>query len=515
MPARFLLVFMVLLPALVLGQTPDSVEVRVFGSAGMDEATSVWADASGYVLAGETTSDIAMAVGQAIWAPGGPVGLKGFITVLDQDLGYRWSFAFASDPEAPLGTPSTLAVRDVVRTPDSTVWVLYDAPRDGLWEGHLLGVHPEGGIVQEFDVLSGGAVSTCALLPAGPENFLVVGHRQASALPSSVPSGVMAGLWQGNAEGSPGWAFVEGTEGMRPVDAAWWGNRLYVAVHRDGQEDAPAAVLVVSTENGVPQVIGVAEIADPDLVLTGITASEEGVAWSGTAVSLDGSLDAAFGKLAAEPDALDPGLWSHDWIVVTESAQDRPGRAILWTGDVLQCAGRTATEGAGGTGAMVQRRFGPNGAWFGVHIFGGEGEEDVRDMARDGEGRLVVVGSSTSWSELTGGSGSPDAVLFRASSINLTPSFTYGEAQLVGDGSAVFVGTEDERQVTGRPSAMSVWSGAPMPVEPGTEWTLYDAGGQRVARGEGAAPVPDFSGWMRLVTGHSGVSEGRWLWVRR
>lgn len=514
MSNRFLLFSMVLSPMLSMGQPSDSVEVRVFGSEGMDEAMAVWSDVSGYVLAGETTSDITMADGQAIWAPGGPVGLKGFITVLDSELEFVWSFAFASDPGAPLGTPSTLAVRDVVRTPGSTVWVLYDAPREGRWQGHLLGVHPEGGIVQEFDVLSGGTVSTCALLPAGPGNYLLVGHRQADYLPSSIPSGVMAGLWQGDAQEPPGWAFVEGTEGMKPVDAAWWGGRLYVAVHREGQEDAPAAVIVVGTDNGVPQVIGMAQIADPDLVLTGITAAQEGAAWSGTVASADGTLDAAYGKLAAEPDSLDPEIWSHDWIVVTESAEDRPGRCILWTGDVLQCAGRTTTEGAGGSGAMVQRRFGPNGAWFGVHIFGGEGDEDVRDMARDGEGRLVVVGSSDSWTELTGGSGSRDAVLFRASSINLTPSFSYGEPQVVVDGAAVFVGME-EFSATDRRQAMSIQAGTPMPVEPGSAWVLYDIGGKRVAQGEGPAPMPDLPGWTRLETGTDGHPGGRWIWVRR
>ena len=163
---------------------------------------------------------------------------------------------------------------------------------------------------------------------------------------------------------------------------------------------------------------------------------------------------------------------------------------------------------------MVQRRFGPNGAWFGIHIFGGEGDEDVRDMARDGEGRLVVVGSSDSWTELTGGNGSRDAVLFRASSINLTPSFSYGEAQVVVEGTSVFVGME-EFPATDRMQAMSIQAGTPLPVEPGGAWVLYDIGGKRVAQGEGPAPMPDLPGWTRLETVTDGHPGGRWIWVRR
>ena len=70
---------------------------------------------------------------------------------------------------------------------------------------------------------------------------------------------------------------------------------------------------------------------------------------------------------------------------------------------------------------MVQRRFGETGVWFGAHVFGGDGEEDVRDLARDSQGRLYVAGSSNSWTALNAANGSSDAVLFRTTSFELNP----------------------------------------------------------------------------------------------
>ena len=163
---------------------------------------------------------------------------------------------------------------------------------------------------------------------------------------------------------------------MEAIAADWWNDTLYVAVHRPEMPDAPSAVLLVTTEDGVPAVAGTAAIADPAITLTDITAGPLGVAWSGTLASPDGTEDAVFGKLAAAPDLADPTSWSHAWIMETVSTLDNPGRAILWTGVILQCAARTQTAGAGGAGALVQRRSGETGAWFGAHVFGGLDDED-------------------------------------------------------------------------------------------------------------------------------------------
>ena len=135
--------------AAVRGQEPGMAEARLFGAEGHDEATAVWADQAGIFVAGETTSDIVMAAGQALWAPGGPLGRKGFVTAFDTALHWSWSFSFAGDPEAPVDAPSAVAVRDVVRSPGdpAVAWVLYDAPVQGQWESVLLGVHPDEGVV--------------------------------------------------------------------------------------------------------------------------------------------------------------------------------------------------------------------------------------------------------------------------------------------------------------------------------------------------------------------------------
>ena len=75
---RSLLLPLMLWPVLTgSAQEPGTVDVRLFGAEGQDEATAVWADGHGILMAGETTSDIVMAEGQAVWAPGGPMGLKG------------------------------------------------------------------------------------------------------------------------------------------------------------------------------------------------------------------------------------------------------------------------------------------------------------------------------------------------------------------------------------------------------------------------------------------------------
>ena len=506
---RLQLLFFACFPLAMLGQGQDSIEVRVFGAEGMDEATALWVDDDGCVVAGETTSDITMAEGQAAWAPGGPVGRKGFLAVLDTALDHVWSFAFASDLDAPLGAPSTLAVRDVVRT-GQTVWALYDAPRNGQWQGHLMGVHPLQGVVATFDLGSTGAVTTCALVPAGGETFIAVGHRQQTSVPSSAPAGLMAGLWTGGAT-APGWAPIPGTEGMSAADAAWHNDTLYVAAHRHDVLEAPAAVVMIAVDNGNPAVVGTAPVADPALAMTGITAGPLGVAWSGTLQSSDGTRDAVFGKLEASPNSGAPDTWSHAWIAETISESDRPGRAILWTGVILQCAGYNTNGDDAASDALVQRRFGETGAWFGAHLFGGSEDDDVRALAHDDEGRLYVAGTSNSWTAINAANGSSDAVLFRASSFELTPDFAYQEAEAVLPVDLAFVGIE-ERGASPRHLTV-VQSGSSMPISQGVQWTLHDIAGALIARGEGPASAPSKPGLLRLCVGHPRGKEHTWIWV--
>ena len=117
-------------------QEPGTVDVRLFGAEGQDEATAVWADGHGILLAGETTSDILMAEGQAVWAPGGPTGLKGFVTAFDTASTGRGPSPL-SVRRTPLGHPR-LAVRDVVRSP-SILRRSQDAPVEGQVAIHLDG----------------------------------------------------------------------------------------------------------------------------------------------------------------------------------------------------------------------------------------------------------------------------------------------------------------------------------------------------------------------------------------
>lgn len=500
-------------------QGVDSIQVRVFGAEGEETAIGLWVDDMGCVMAGETTSDITMAAGQADWAPGGPVGRKGFIAILDTALDHQWSFAFAGDPNAPLGAPSAIAVRDVVRTADSTAWVLYDAPRNGAWKGHLMGVHPEDGITAQFELGGSGpdAVATCGLVPAGGGTFIVVGHRISGTTPDALAGGAMAGLWTGSAQSPPGWAPIFGAESMEAVAADWWNDTLYVAVHRPDVPEAPSAILLVTTEDGVPVVAGTAVIADPAIVLTDITAGPLGTAWSGTLASADGTLDAVFGKLASTPDPDDPTSWPHAWIMETVSALDNPGRAILWTGVILQCAARTQTAGTGGAGALVQRRSGETGAWFGAHVFGGPEDEDVRDLAWDEQGRLLVAGSSRSWTVLTSGNGSADAVLFRSPTTQLVQDLPYSAAESVIDVEFAFVGVGPEL-ADGVPSPspigiLAIEAGTPMPVGPDEQWSLFSASGTLTAQGQGPAPVPGAAGLWRLETQATQRAVPRWLWV--
>ena len=490
---RVLLLLGLIAAAGLHAQEPGLLEVRVWGGTGQEECRTVWADEAGVLLAGETSSTTFLNPSQP--EDPGPVGQKGFLMALDTALDLQWSFAFQGAPLAPPGTPSALAIRDVVRDPaDSlTAWVLFDAPREGKWEGHLMGVHAEEGVVAEYHLTAPGAAFTAALTPAGGSTFLVVGHTVPTAAPG-LPAGIQVGLWTGDMDTPPGWALVEGTAGMEALDADWHGDTLYVAVHRPDVPTAPSAVLAITVDNGNPVVSGVGAIEDPAIAVHRVTASGEGVAWAATLSSPDGTLDAVFGRMAAFPDPMETAEWGQEWIMETVSAADRPGRAVLWTGDVVQCAARTETEGAGGLGALVQTRFGPTGAWFGQYVFGGEGDEEVRDMALDPEGRLLVVGSSNSWTALTVGNDSQDAVLFRSSRTNFVPGFDSVSVEVTIPSEAVFVGVEPLMGPARTTGGWMLRAGSVWPTELRAPWRLLQADGRQVAAGTGLGRVPDVQG---------------------
>lgn len=510
----------VLLPLLLLSaltgvaQAPGTVDVRLFGAEGHDEATALWVDGQGVLLAGETTSDIVMAEGQALWAPGGPIGKKGFVTAFDTALNWMWSFSFPGDVGAPLGQPSSVVVRDVVRTTQDTAvaWVLYDAPVDGQWQSNLLGVDAEQGVVAHHTWSTSGAVTSTGLLPLAGGAFHWVGWENAASVPSGA-TGLRLGYWSGEASDAPTFAWVEGTEGMVPAASAWWDDTTYVAVERP-DPDAPAAVIAITIEDGNPTLVGQAAIADPALTLVDVAAGPQGIAWSGTLLSPDGTLDAVFGRLEGAADPLDPTAWGQSWIQETVSGADRPARALLWMGDVVQCAARTTEAGAGGSGILVQTRFGETGAWFGQFAFGGEGEEDLRAMARDQQGRLFLAGSSNSWTDLGSGNGSMDAALFRVSTPQLQNGFeTTAELAVLPD--AAFVGFGDPAMAEWAPSVVAMHRGDPVEFAVEQHWAVLDAAGRVQATGTGgqwtcAGP----EGWRIVVeSAGKGHTVRRRLWV--
>ncbi len=483
----------------VHAQAPGVLEVRVFGGVGEESCQAVWSDDAGVLVAGETTSPVLFQAGSDTQA--GPVGRKGFVMALDTALDHLWSFTFPGDPAASTDTPSSIVVRDVVRaSSDSSVaWVLYDAPRGGAWEGHLMGVHATDGVVAEFDLTAPGAAFTAALTPAGGSTFLVVGHTASMTAPA-VPTGIQVGLWSGSADAAPGWALLNGTEGMEALDADWHADTLYIAVRRTGFPLAPHAILAVTVDNGNPIVSDVAAIEDPDIELHRLTASAEGVAWAGTLTSPDGTLNAVFGRLAAVPDPMETAEWGQEWVVETVSAADRPARDVLWTGDVVQCAARTTTKGEGGAGALVQTRFGPTGAWFGQYTFGAGGDEDVRDLALDPEGRLLVVGASDSWTDLTAGNGSPDAAVFRSSRTNFTLGFDTVLVDVAVPTESVFVGLHERAPHSRSTSGWWLQPGDHWPEPVGEEWLLLAPDGRLVLEGQGRR-VPHVHGlhWLRTA----------------
>ena len=149
-----------------------------------------------------------------------------------------------------------------------------------------------------------------------------------------------------------------------------------------------------------------------------------------------------------------------------------------------------------------------------MHTFGGEADEDVRALGLDDNGRVYVAGSSNSWTGLTANNGSADAVLFRSTTTELIPGLPYAAAAPLLTVDQTFVGIHDMNgQVQQqRREVICIPSGAPMPVQPGDQWVLFDAAGRSVARGEGRGPVPHFSGWLRLERVNREAASS-WIWV--
>ena len=499
----------------VPGQEPGTAEARLFGAEGHDEATAVWADQAGIFVAGETTSDIVMADGQALWAPGGPPGRKGFVTAFDTALHWSWSFSFAGDPEAPVDAPSAVAVRDVVRSAGdpAVAWVLYDAPVQGQWESVLLGVHPSEGVVARHAWSTSGAVTSVDLVQTGSEGFIWVGRELSSAAPEG-PGGIRLGFWDGQTDSAPSFVWLAGADSMTPIAADWHNGTLCIAALTP-EPDTPSTVLLVEVVNGNPVIVGTAPIPDAQLTLVDVAASAEGVAWSATRVDADGTADAVFGKLAEapDPDALD--TLGHAWIQVTAADEDQPARSIQWAGDVVQCAMRTKTTGEGGTGIRIQRRFSPNGAWFGEYTFGGPEDEELGGGVLDHAGRSVFVGSSSSWTDLGAGNGSHDAVLFRLSSQQLQNGFeTTAEMAVLPAAAFVGLASIDAEQERGH-AALILPLGAVLPFEYGQTWAVYAADGRREHEGSGGGwTCRGAEGWRTVVTvSPSGEAMRRRVWV--
>ena len=499
----------------VLGQSPGTVEVRLFGAEGQDEAKAVWADSHGVIMAGETTSDIVMAEGQAVWAPGGPQGRKGFVTVFDTALHWSWSYSFAGDPEAPMDAPSAVAVRDVVRSPSDldVAWVLYDVPVQGQWESVLLGVDPDEGVVARHAWSTSGAVTSVDLVQAGSAGFIWVGRELSSVAPEGA-SGIRLGFWDGQTDSAPSFAWLAGAESMTPIAADWHDGTLYIAALTP-QPNTPSTVLLVEVINGNPVIVGTAPIPDPQLTLVDVAASAEGVAWSATRGDADGTVDAVFGKVAEVPDADSPETWGHAWIQVTAADEDQPARSLQWAGDVVQCAMRTTVAGEGGSGIRVQRRFGPNGAWFGEHTFGGPGAEELGDMTLDPDGRPILVGSSSSWTDLGAGNGSHDAALFRLSSQQLQNGFETTAAVAVLP-EVAFVGlTPTDAEQEKDHAAVILPLGSVLPFDEGQAWAVFAADGRREHEGLGGGwTCQGAEGWRMVVTvSQSGKLMRRRIWV--
>jgi hypothetical protein len=464
----------------------DTVDVRLYGAEGQDLATAIWSDGQGVLLAGETTSDIAMAQGQALWAPGGPVGKKGFVAALDASLEFQWGFAFAGDPESPLGVPSAIRVEDVVRMPTGEAAVLHNAVVDGHWGAfvRVLGEEPWSPFALNIE----GTVQQSSLTPAGQGTFLVSGSSVPAFAPAETPSGVFVGLWEGGTDALDV-HFLSNTEGMLAKDAAWHQDTLYLAVDEPVEG---ASILVVTLINGTPVVVAKAPASDASLTFSSLDAGPLGLAWAGTVVSADGSLDAAFGKLGG-PSGLDSSVWEMAWEAITLSEADRTARQIAWRNDVVRCTAQATNSGEGGTGILVQERSGETGAWFGAYTFGGEGGEDVAALALDASGRLLMAGSSNSWTDAT------NAALFRLPLGNLNGDFDYDVASLVQPDEA-FVDVSHEEWPCLLPMPSDLQSGYAWESPSLRQWAFFDLQGRFLNGQESSrVTVPARTGYVVMV----------------
>ena len=102
-----------------------------------------------------------------------------------------------------------------------------------------------------------------------------------------------------------------------------------------------------------------------------------------------------------------------------ESTGNQLARSIAWSGDAAMNIANSDVFGAGGKGVYMERRVN-NGVWTAGVVFGGENDEDPRRIIEDSEGRLLVVGTSNSYSDFT-----IDAYLYR-----LPSNFLVGDYEL-------------------------------------------------------------------------------------
>ena len=115
-------------------------------------------------------------------------------------------------------------------------------------------------------------------------------------------------------------------------------------------------------------------------------------------------------------------------------------------------------------------------------------------MALDPEGRLLVVGSSNSWTALTVGNDSQDAVLFRSSRTNFVPGFDSVSVEVTIPSEAVFVGMEPLMGPAQKTRGWMLRAGSVWPTELQAPWRLLQADGRQVAAGNGLGRVPDVQG---------------------